>query len=113
MSKSARAGLELAAPAEVERLPIRAELADAMAASRAVLAVPAVHLHEAPVLFRLVVVGVGEDCLDGTVQDRRDGLVQRPLLREVQRGAAAERQKTRLAEDLVRIAVADAAEKGP
>src|SRR5207244_10304150 len=51
-------GSFLAAPTEVQRLAIRAELADAVAAPGAALAIPSVHLHEAPVLLRLVVVRV-------------------------------------------------------
>src|SRR5437879_2560401 len=85
-------GSFLAAPTEVQRLAIRAELADAVAAPGAALAIPSVHLHEAPVLLRLVVVRVGQDRLDRTPEHRRYGLVQALRLRGVPRGAAAEAQ---------------------
>ncbi len=106
-----RPRLELAAPAEVERLPVRSELADPMPAAGARLASFHMHRHERPGLLRLLVVRVGQNRLDRPRKHRRDRRKQCLLLRRLQRRPPPQGQQPGLEKDLVRVRVTDPGEE--
>src|ERR1700694_4073355 len=108
---SGAAGSQLAASAEVERLPVRTDLADSVTAARAGLTSFHMDRHERPVLLGLVVIGVGEDRLDGPRQNSRYSGDHRLLFSGLQRSPPPERQQARLEQDLVRVRVADAGQE--
>src|SRR5207302_17193 len=103
---------ELATAAEIQGLSVGAQLADPVAAARAALAALGVHLHEAPVLLRLVVIGVREDRLDGPPEGGRQGAKELFLLLRPERRPAAQRQQPGLEQDLVGVGVADPGQEG-